>query len=199
MTGSRHAAGNTDRRVLDSQLQATIDSSEHQTGLVKLIDDKKTAKDLRDAINSDIRIIVSTLQKFPVIFEEVDKSRRKNFAVIIDEAHSSQTGDSAMKMKIALADTADALQEYAEFEGKHEEELGDSEDVILKEMVHHGNHKNLSFFAFTATPKARTLSTFGMPQEDGSFKPFHVYSMRQAIEEGFILDVLKNYTTYQNF
>ena len=189
----------TDRRVLDSQLQSTIDSFEHQTGLVKLIDDKKTAKDLRDAINSDIRIIVSTLQKFPVIFEEVDKSRRKNFAVIIDEAHSSQTGDSAMKMKIALADTADALQEYAEFEGKREEELGDSEDVILKEMIHHGNHKNLSFFAFTATPKARTLSAFGMPQADGSFKPFHVYSMRQAIEEGFILDVLKNYTTYQNF
>ena len=189
----------TDRRVLDSQLQSTIDGFEHKKGLVRLIDDKKTSKDLRDALNDEIRIIVTTLQKFPVIFEEVDKSKKKNFAVIVDEAHSSQTGDSAMKLKIALADTADALKEYAELEGKSEEKLGDSEDRIVKEMINQGAHKNLSFFAFTATPKNKTLEIFGERNPDGSFHPFHVYSMRQAIEEGFILDVLLHYTTYRNF
>ena len=189
----------TDRRVLDAQLQATIYGFEHKEGLVRLIDDKKTSKDLRDAINDGFRIIVTTLQKFPIIFEEVDKSRKKNFAVIVDEAHSSQTGDSAMKLKIALADTSDALREYAELEGKSEEEIGDSEDRIVKEMLNHGQHKNLSFFAFTATPKAKTLQLFGEKLPDGRVCPFHIYSMRQAIEEGFILDVLLNYTTYRNY
>ncbi len=189
----------TDRKVLDKQLQDTIYSFEHKEGLIRLIDDKKTSADLRDAINDGIRIIVTTLQKFPVIFEEVDKSRKKNFAVIVDEAHSSQTGDSAMKLKIALADTSDALREYAELEGKTEEEIGDSEDRIVKEMLNHGQHKNLSFFAFTATPKAKTLQLFGEKLRDGRVAPFHIYSMRQAIEEGFILDVLLNYTTYRNY
>ena len=189
----------TDRRVLDAQLQATIDGFEHKDGLVRLIDDKKTSKDLRDAINDGIRIIVTTLQKFPVIFEEVDKSRKKNFAVIVDEAHSSQTGDSAMKLKIALADTSDALRECAELEGKSEEEIGDSEDRIVREMLNHGQHKNLAFFAFTATPKAKTLQLFGEKLPDGRVGAFHIYSMRQAIEEGFILDVLQNYTTYRNY
>ena len=157
----------TDRKVLDKQLQDTIYSFEHKAGLVRLIDDKKTSKDLRDAINDGIRIIVTTLQKFPIIFEEVDKSKKKNFAVIVDEAHSSQTGDSAMKLKIALADTADALREYAELEGKSEEELGDSEDRIVREMLNHGQHKNLSFFAFTATPKPQTLQIFGEQKSTG--------------------------------
>lgn len=189
----------TDRKVLDKQLQDTINSFEHKDGLIRLIDDKKTSKDLRDAINDGIRIIVTTLQKFPVIFQEVDKSRKKNFAVIVDEAHSSQTGDSAMKLKIALADTSDALREYAELEGKSEEEAGDSEDRIVEEMLSHGHHKNLSFFAFTATPKSKTLQLFGEKLPDDRIVPFHVYSMRQAIEEGFILDVLQNYTTYRNY
>ena len=189
----------TDRKVLDKQLQDTIYSFEHKEGLVRLIDDKKTSKDLRDAINDGIRIIVTTLQKFPIIFEEVDKSKKKNFAVIVDEAHSSQTGDSAMKLKIALADTSDALREYAELEGKSEEEIGDSEDRIVKEMLNHGQHKNLSFFAFTATPKPQTLQIFGEQKSTGGPRPFHIYSMRQAIEEGFILDVLQNYTTYRNY
>ena len=189
----------TDRKVLDAQLQATIYGFEHKEGLVRLIDDKKTSKDLRDAINESIRIIVTTLQKFPVIFEEVDKSKRRKFAVIVDEAHSSQTGDSAMKLKIALADTSDALSEYAEIEGKTEAEIEDAEDRIVREMLSHGKHANLSFFAFTATPKAKTLEMFGEPQPDGTFTPFHTYSMRQAIEEHFILDVLLHYTTYRNF
>lgn len=121
----------------------------------------------------------------------------KRFAIIVDEAHSSQTGTSALKLKTALADVSDALKEYAELEGKAEEELLDDNERLVKEMISHGKHKNLSFFAFTATPKGQTLEMFGTEWNDGSFHPYHVYSMRQAIEEGFILDVLQNYTTYK--
>ena len=185
----------TDRTVLDAQLQETISAFDHTLGAVETIGENKNSKDLRDAINNGIRIIVTTLQKFPVIYQEVDKVPGRNYAVIVDEAHSSQTGSSAMKLKSALADTAEALREYAELEGKAEEEL-DPENKLLQEMITHGKHKNLSFFAFTATPKAQTLELFGTEWEDGSFHPFHVYSMRQAIEEGFILDVLRNYMTY---
>lgn len=188
----------TDRKVLDSQLQDTISSFDHRAGLVETIDDKKTSKDLRDAINDGKKIIITTLQKFPVIYEEIDDNTGKNFAVIVDEAHSSQTGSSALKLKSALADTQDALKEYAEIEGKAEEELLDAEDKLVQELLVHGRHKNLSFFAFTATPKPKTLEMFGEEHDDGTFHPFHVYSMRQAIEEGFILDVLKNYMTYRN-
>ena len=188
----------TDRKVLDSQLQDTISSFDHRDGLVETIDDKKTSKDLRDAINDGKKIIITTLQKFPVIYEEIDDNTGKNFAVIVDEAHSSQTGSSALKLKSALADTQDALKEYAEIEGKAEEELLDGEDKLVQELLVHGRHKNLSFFAFTATPKPKTLEMFGEERDDGTFHPFHVYSMRQAIEEGFILDVLKNYMTYRN-
>ena len=185
----------TDRTVLDAQLQETISGFDHTLGVVETIDDKKTSKDLRDAINAGVRIIVTTLQKFPVIYQEVDEAKGKNYAIIVDEAHSSQTGASAMKLKAALADTEEALREYAEIEGKLEEEL-DPDDKLMQEMITHGRHKNLSFFAFTATPKGTTPELFGTEYEDGSFRPFHIYSMRQAIEEGFILDVLKNYMTY---
>ena len=185
----------TDRTVLDAQLQETISGFDHTLGAVETIGEDKTSKDLRDAINNGIRIIVTTLQKFPVIYQEVDKVAGRNYAVIVDEAHSSQTGSSALKLKAALADTEEALREYAELEGKEEEEL-DLNNKLLQEMLVQGKHANLSFFAFTATPKAQTLELFGTEWEDGSFHPFHVYSMRQAIEEGFILDVLQNYMTY---
>ena len=185
----------TDRTVLDRQLQETISGFDHKIGAIVTIDDKKKSKDLRDAINSGARIIVTTLQKFPVIYQEVDKIKGRQFAVIVDEAHSSQTGNSAMKLKSALADTEAILKEFAEIEGKAEDEI-DREDKLLNEMITHGRHKNLSFFAFTATPKAATLEIFGTPCQDGSYRPFHIYSMRQAIEEGFILDVLQNYMTY---
>lgn len=185
----------TDRRVLDQQLQDTISGFDHTLGVVETIDEKKNSGDLRDAINNKVRIIVTTLQKFPVIYQEVDKVEGRNFAIIVDEAHSSQTGSSAMKLKTALADTEEALREYAEIEGKAEDEI-DKNDRIVQEMITHGKHPNLSFFAFTATPKAQTLEMFGVPYEDGSFHPYHIYSMRQAIEEGFILDVLQNYMTY---
>ena len=185
----------TDRTVLDAQLQETISGFDHTIGAVETIGEDKNSRDLRDAINNGVRIIVTTLQKFPVIYQEVDDTKGRAFAVIVDEAHSSQTGSSAMKLKAALADTEEALREYAEIEGKTEEEI-DKNDKLVQEMITHGKHKNLSFFAFTATPKPQTLEMFGVPCEDGSFHPFHIYSMKQAIEEGFILDVLQNYMTY---
>jgi type I restriction enzyme R subunit len=185
----------TDRTVLDAQLQETISGFDHTLGAVEAIGEDKNSGDLRDAINNGARIIITTLQKFPVIYTEVNKTAGKNYAVIIDEAHSSQTGTSALKLKAALADTEDALREYAELEGKAEDEI-DPEDALVKELTSHGRHKNLSFFAFTATPKAATLELFGTEYPDGSHHPFHIYSMRQAIEEGFILDVLQNYMTY---
>jgi len=186
----------TDRRVLDQQLQATVAGFEHALGSVEIIDDKKDSQDLLAAINNGKRIIISTLQKFPVIYKEVSSNIGKRYAIIVDEAHSSQTGDSAMKLKKALADTTDALKEYAELEQKTVEEI-ESKDILVQEMLSQGKHSNLSFFAFTATPKGATLEIFGELQKDGSFRPFHIYSMRQAIEEEYILDVLVNYTTYK--
>ena len=186
----------TDRTVLDAQLQETISGFDHTLGAVETIGDNKSSKDLRDALNAGVRIIVTTLQKFPVIYQEVDKAAGRNYAIIVDEAHSSQTGSAALKLKTALADTEEALREYAELEGKAEEEL-DPDDKLMNEIIVQGRHKNLSFFAFTATPKDKTLELFGTEYEDGSFHPFHIYSMRQAIEEGFILDVLQNYMTYE--
>ena len=185
----------TDRTVLDRQLQDTISSFDHTLGTVETIGEGKTSRDLRDAINGGSRIIVTTLQKFPVIYQEVESTQGKGFAIIVDEAHSSQSGSSASKLKTALADTEAALREYAEIEGKAEDEI-DREDKLLQEMLVHGKHKNLSFFAFTATPKAQTLEMFGTEYSDGSFHPFHIYSMKQAIQEGFIMDVLQNYMTY---
>ena len=187
----------TDRKVLDSQLQETIDSFDHTLGSVVLIDDKKSSQDLLQAIKDGKRIIVTTLQKFPVIYDLIGDTTGKSYAIIVDEAHSSQTGQSALKLKMALADTDDALAEYAEMEGKAEAEIDLKNDAFLKELVSAGKHKNLSFFAFTATPKDKTLEIFGEENEKGEFHPFHVYSMRQAIEEGFIMDVLANYSTYK--
>lgn len=185
----------TDRRVLDSQLQETISGFDHAIGSVVTIGKDKTSADLRDAINGGARLIVSTLQKFPVIYEQVE-SKGKRFAIIVDEAHSSQTGTSALKLKSALADKRDALEEYAEIEAEAEDAAADWEDQLADELASHGHHKNLTFVAFTATPKEQTLEIFGDEWPDGSFHPFHVYSMRQAIEEGFIMDPLANYVSY---
>lgn len=185
----------TDRRVLDSQLQETISGFDHAIGSVVTIGKDKTSADLRDAINGGARLIVSTLQKFPVIYEQVE-SKGKRFAIIVDEAHSSQTGTSALKLKSALADKRDGLEEYAEIEAEAEDAAADWEDQLADELASHGRHKNLTFVAFTATPKEQTLEIFGDEWPDGSFHPFHVYSMRQAIEEGFIMDPLANYVSY---
>lgn len=191
----------TDRKVLDSQLQNTVYQFDHVEGVVQKID--KNSQQLKDAIECGAGIIITTLQKFPVIYKEVN-SANKRFAIIIDEAHSSQTGDAAKKLKRALADTEEILKEYADMEEEDEKNRKDDEDRLLDELAVQGFHKNLSFFAFTATPKGKTLQMFGIPyfnEETGKngYRPFHIYSMRQAIEEGFILDVLQNYMTYKMY
>jgi len=186
----------TDRRVLDSQLQNTVYQFDHVEGVVQKID--KNAQQLKDAIEAGTGIIITTLQKFPVIYKEV-KSGNNRFAVIIDEAHSSQTGDTAKKLKRALADTEKILEEYAELEYEEEKNRKDNEDKLLDELAAQGIHDNMSFFAFTATPKDKTLNMFGWRDNEGKYHPYHIYSMRQAIEEGFILDVLKNYMTYKMY
>jgi len=184
----------TDRRVLDKQLQDNIYQFEHKQGVVAKIDEH--SDQLAKALESGTPIIVTTLQKFPVIVDKIGKSKSKRYALIIDEAHSSQTGESARKMKqvLAAASLEDAEQQDAE---------GDEDDahekVLAAVMASRGRQKNLSYFAFTATPKAKTLELFGTRDAEGKPRPFHLYSMRQAIEEGFILDVLKNYTTYKAY
>ena len=186
----------TDRRVLDSQLQDTIFQFDHVPGVVERIN--KNAKQLRDAINSGKKIIITTLQKFPVIFDEV-QSHGARFAIIVDEAHSSQTGESAKKLKRALGDREAVLAEYARMEGDAEAAQMSDDDKMLEELASHGQQPNLSFFAFTATPKYKTIQVFGQKNERGEYVPFHIYSMRQAIEEHFILDVLQNYMTYHMY
>ena len=186
----------SDRRVLDSQLQETIMSFDHTPGVVETIGKDKTSQDLKDAINNNRKIIVTTLQKFPVIYEEVDEAKGKRYAVIVDEAHQSQSGSSAKMLKTALADTEEALREFAEIEAMEEDQALDNEDKLIEEILSHGKHSNLSFFAFTATPKKETIDLFGTERQGGNKSAYHNYSMRQAIEEGFILDVLQNYMTY---
>jgi len=193
----------TDRRVLDRQLQDTIFQFEHTDGVVVKIDNNSAQ--LAEALNTGKKIIITTLQKFPFVVEKVNDLSGKRFAVIVDEAHSSQTGEAARKLKAVIGDEyaglseEEQLQKIAEAEAKEEKNQPDSEDEIAKEMATHGRLSNLSFFAFTATPKPKTLELFGTPDEGGLPRAFHIYSMRQAIEEGFILDVLKNYMTYDTY
>ncbi|HOJ44627.1 MAG TPA: type I restriction endonuclease [Bacilli bacterium] len=188
----------TDRRVLDKQLQDTIYQFDHVSGVVEKIDKGKTSRDLLKAINEGKDIIITTIQKFPNIYKEIIQLD-KNYAIIVDEAHQSTTGETARALKAGLANTDDVLKEYARLQEEAEEKVPDDTDAIIEEMLAHGHHKNLSFFAFTATPKNKTLQMFGVPFMNGDqkqYRPFHIYSMRQAIEEEFILDVLKNYMTY---
>lgn len=187
----------TDRRVLNSQLQSTILGFDHYEGQIETITDSDNSSKLKDAINDKKRIIITTIHRFPLIYKELDGHHRKNFAIIIDEAHSSQSGKSADKLKEALADTEEALREMAEWEEKTEQEIKDSMDIMTETLLAQGKHKNLYFYAFTATPKPKTLQTFGVALADGTYDAYHHYSMRQAIDEGFILDVLKFYTTIE--
>ena len=185
----------TDRRVLDRQLQTTMRQFEQTLGVVENID--TTSRQLKEALESGKTIIVTTLQKFPVIAKEIGELPGKRFALIVDEAHSSQSGESTKSLKAVLS--SGSLEEAeAEEAGAAtpEEEL---ENTIVAEMEKRGRLPNLSTFAFTATPKPKTLELFGTKRADGKFGPFHLYSMRQAIEEGFILDVLANYTTYKAY
>jgi type I restriction enzyme, R subunit len=196
----------TDRLVLDSQLQNTIYQFEHKSGVVQRID--KDAQQLADAIESGTNIIITTLQKFPFVVDKVRNLPDRKYAVIIDEAHSSQGGEASKKMKEVLsesenpgdiADAQETVEPYPTY-GDNDGEVVCSQELINayveRSAAARGQQANLSFFAFTATPKYKTLAVFGYKGHDGKPQPFHLYSMRQAIEEGFILDVLQNYTTY---
>lgn len=181
----------SDRRVIDKQLRDEVLQFEQTTGVVAAIELHSTQ--LKDAINEGKKIIVSTLQKFPFIVGEIKQNKDKHYAVIVDEAHSSQSGETSRSLKKVLG----SLEE-AEKENVKEEEKS-TEEVVLEELESRGKQKNVSFFAFTATPKAKTLELFGTKNTEGKPEPFHLYTMRQAIEEGFILDVLKNYITFKTY
>ena len=185
----------TDRRVLDRQLQSTMRQFEQTLGVVENID--TTSRQLKDALEAGKTIIVTTLQKFPVIAAEIGQLPGKRFALIVDEAHSSQSGESTKSLKAVLSPASLEEAESEESDAETPEEA--LENAILAEMEKRGRLPNLSTFAFTATPKSKTLELFGTQRLDGSFAPFHLYSMRQAIEEGFILDVLASYTTYKAY
>lgn len=178
----------TDRIVVDRQLQSAILGIEHKTGLIRVMDDKCSSADLASALKGNTKIIATTIQKFPYIVDSVSGLKEKKFAVIIDEAHSSTSGKdmSAITMTLGAGDvdidTEGAL---------------DSEDIIVDEISRNGKQPNVSIFAFTATPKSTTLQLFGKVNAKGQREAFHIYSMKQAIEEGFILDVLQNFTEYK--
>lgn len=173
----------TDRRLLDKQLRENIkDFSE----VKNIIAPAHKSSELKQALENGKKIIITTIQKFPFIIDGIADLSDKRFAVIIDEAHSSQSGTAHDNMNRAM--------------GKSDiEEIEDAQDKILQAMRSRKMRGNASYLAFTATPKNSTLEKFGQRQEDGTFKPFHLYSMKQAIEEGFILDVLANYTTYRSY
>jgi len=190
----------TDRLVLDKQLQDTIYQFEHKKGVVEKIDEN--SRQLAEALENGIPIIITTLQKFPFVSRQLLKMaeergetgtgvlQTKKFAVIIDEAHSSQSGETATDLKEVLG--GDKLAEDAR--KKAEEEGAENMEALYRSMAKRGKQSNISFFAFTATPKHKTLKVFGTHN-----KPFHRYTMRQAIEERFIMDVLLNYTTYATY
>lgn len=203
----------TDRVVLDKQLQDTITQFEHKDGVVKKIDEN--SHQLAQAIASDTQVIITTIQKFPHVMKSIQKQREegshldlstkdKRFAVIVDEAHSSQTGETASELRKVL--NQDGIESAIAAEFMLDEELGDQADDLSAEvraMLYLETHKrqrqpNLSFFAFTATPKWKTLALFDEKGANGK-SPFHSYTMQQAIEEDFIHDVLANYTTYKHY
>ena len=180
----------TDRIVVDRQLQAAIMGMEHKAGLIRVMDDKCTSADLALALKGNTKIIATTIQKFPYIVDTVSGLKGKKFAVIIDEAHSSTVGKDMAAVTMVLGS--------GEVEVDTEVTL-DAEDIIVDEIARNGKQENVSMFAFTATPKPTTLQLFGRVNAKGQREAFHIYSMKQAIEEGFILDVLQNFTEYQTF
>lgn len=176
----------TDRVVVDRQLQQAVLGIEHKEGLIRVMDDQCNSQDLAHALSGNTKIIATTIQKFPYIVDSVKDLKSKHFAVIIDEAHSSTAGKNMAAITRSLGSCeADAN--------------ADTEDMIAHEISCHGKQPNVSIFAFTATPKPTTLQLFGRVNAKGQYEAFHMYSMKQAIEEGFILDVLQNYITYDTF
>lgn len=181
----------SDRRNLDKQLQDNIYQIEHKQGVVAKIDEDRNSHDLADELNKGTKVIITTLQKFSFLLDKVRDLSHRNFAVIVDEAHSSQGGQSAGNLRKALGGTRTAESE--------DDDLPDMEDLILAEAQRRGPQPNISFYAFTATPKHRTLEMFGGRDAAGNPQPFHLYALRQAIEERFIHDVLAYYTTYKTY
>jgi type I restriction enzyme R subunit len=179
----------TDRRVLDKQIQDNIRQFEQMPGTVEYIDKNKSSQDLKIAIEGGKRIIITTLQKFPIISDVVAQNKNKTYAVIIDEAHSSQAGESARHLRKALS-----LEEAESADGE-EKSL---DEIIEEEIRKKGDQGNISFFAFTATPKPKTIEMFGTTR-NGQKEAFDLYTMEQAIKEGFILDVLKNYMSWKRY
>ncbi len=182
----------TNRIVLDSQLQDTINSFDHKAGLVECITQKKGSRGLVDAINDKKKIIICTIQKFLYAYKDFDELKGRNFAIIIDEAHQGQSGESARTLRSSLIDKDKELKAFADENDMNVDAIEETEELL--NILGQGHHDNQSFFAFTATPINKTLELFGT-QVGNKRKPFHTYSMRQAIEEGFILDVLSNYVT----
>ncbi|VTU42360.1 MULTISPECIES: type I restriction endonuclease subunit R [unclassified Variovorax] len=196
----------TDRRVLDKQLQDTISQFEHRAGVVQVI--SENSAQLAMALNVGAPIVVTTLQKFGFILDQVGALGKRKFALIVDEAHSSQTGTAARKLREALtkgkpkqkaAEVIDGVEVQVEADVDIDPEDLTSEDMVALAIEGRKRPENVSYFAFTATPKSKTLELFGRKGPEGTPVPFHVYSMRQAIEEGFILDVLRHYTSYSTF
>jgi len=187
----------TDRIVVDRQLQDAIRSIEHQPGVIKVMDDKATSSDLADALAGNTKIVATTIHKFAQInksnWMSVSVTAEKKFAILIDEAHSSTTGSYMSAVSQVLTETD---IENGTMDEPQEVSVG---DAIEQEIARTGKQDNISIIAFTATPKATTLQLFGSTRPDGSKVPFDLYSMKQAIEEGFILDVLNNYTTYKTY
>ena len=186
----------TDRIVVDRQLQEAVLSMEHKPGLIKVMDDKCAAVDLADALNSNTKIIVTTIHKFLYIHDLVGEMKSKKFAVIIDEAHSSTAGSEMEAVTYALSESR-KLSDATPVSVEDDDES--MADIIEDEIERTGKQPNVSIIAFTATPKPTTLQLFGCLNEEGKKVAFDLYSMKQAIEEGFILDVLKNYVTYKTY
>ena len=186
----------TDRIVVDRQLQVAVLGMEHKAGLVKVMDEKCTSKDLADALNGNTKIIVTTIHKFMYIHDLVQELKNKTFAVIIDEAHSSTAGTAMESVTYALSESRKLSEATPTETGEEEESMA---DIIEDEIARCGKQPNVSMIAFTATPKPTTLQLFGCLNEQGKKVAFDLYSMKQAIEEGFILDVLQNYVTYKTY
>ena len=176
----------TDRKVLDRQLQKTLTDLEQTSGVVKSID--KSSQQLKASLAAGKDIIVTTIQKFGVIADTMSKLKGRTFAVIIDEVHSSQSGESSKKLKKSLS-----VNEYGD------EEPEDYQDVLEREIGSRGKQPHILFFGFTGTPKNKTLEIFGRKNEAGQFEPFHAYTMKQSIAEGYTLDTLEHFTQYKRW
>jgi type I restriction enzyme R subunit len=181
----------TDRKVLDQQLQYTIKQLEQTSGVVNPVD--VNSSQLRDFIEKGKDIIITTIQKFPRISETINELQNRSFGIIVDEVHSSQSGESSKHLKKSLSKGEENETD------EDEEEYTDVDRKILDEIRSRGKKDNISFFGFTGTPKNKTLEIFGRKNSEGKFIPFHIYSMKQSITEGFTLDVLQNYTTYSRW